>query len=104
VLLIAGCSEWDTGRCITWGTFPSERSAIEGVVNAAYEPVVTLTVQGASGPTRETEAAIDIGDTGTLTLPPAMVVDLGLSYSHMGRAFLANDAVVTFNVHAVIAL
>ncbi len=34
---------------------------IEGVVNAAYEPVVVLTVHGPSGQATEIEAIIDTG-------------------------------------------
>ncbi len=72
---------------------------IEGSVNAAYEAVVTLSLQGSEGQTRDIEAVIDTGYTGTLTLPTAVVADLGLSFSHMGWAFLANDDVVSFDVH-----
>ncbi len=77
---------------------------IEGSVNAAYEAVVTLSLQGSEGRTRDIEAVIDTGYTGTLTLPTAVVADLGLSFSHMGWAFLANDDVVSFDVHNVTVL
>ena len=78
---------------------------IEGSVNAAYEAVVTLSLQGSEGRTRDIEAVIDTGGyTGTLTLPTAVVADLGLSFSHMGWAFLANDDVVSFDVHNVTVL
>lgn len=77
---------------------------IEGSVNAAYEAVVTLSLQGSEGRTRDIEAVIDTGYTGTLTLPTAVVADLGLSFSHMGWAFLANDDVVSFDVHDVTVL
>ena len=77
---------------------------IEGSVNAAYEAVVTLSLQGSEGRTRDIEAVIDTGYTGTLTLPTAVVADLGLSFSHMGWAFLANDDIVSFDVHNVTVL
>ena len=77
---------------------------IEGSVNAAYEAVVTLSLQGSDGRTRDIEAVIDTGYTGTLTLPTGVVADLGLSFSHMGWAFLANDDVVSFDVHNVTVL
>lgn len=51
---------------------------IEGVVNAAYEPVVSLALQGPSGQTSEIEAVIDTGFTGFLTVTPALVMELGL--------------------------
>ena len=39
---------------------------IHGVVNAAYEAVIPLTVQGPAGQTRDIEAVIDTGFTGFL--------------------------------------
>ena len=69
---------------------------IEGVVNAAYEAVVSLSLRGAAGRTREIEAVVD---TGFLTLPPAWVVEMGLPFAYVGRAFLANDDEVEFDVH-----
>ena len=65
---------------------------IEGVVNAAYEPVVTLSVQGPSGQSQEIEAVIDTGFTGFLTVTPAMVTELGLRYRSRGWATLADGA------------
>lgn len=47
---------------------------IEGVVNAAYEPVVVPDGQGPSGQTSEVEATIDTGFTGFLTVTPAFHV------------------------------
>ena len=64
---------------------------IQGVVNAAYEAVVSLTLQGAEGRTQEIEAVVDTGYTGFLTLPPMLVNELGLPFAYVGRAFLAND-------------
>ena len=49
---------------------------IEGVVNAAYEPVVVLDVQGPSGQASEIEAIIDTGFTGFLTVTPALATEL----------------------------
>ena len=72
---------------------------IQGVVNAAYEAVVTLHLQNPEGRTRDIEAVIDTGYSGFLTLPPGLVDELGLPFVYMGQAFLANDAVVDFDVH-----
>ena len=49
---------------------------IEGVVNAAYEPVVVLAVQDPSGQASEIEAIIDTGFTGFLTVTPALATEL----------------------------
>ena len=77
---------------------------IQGVVNAAYEAVVTLPLQDPEGRTRDIEAVIDTGYSGFLTLPPGLVDELGLPFAYMGQAFLANDAVVDFDVHDVTLL
>ena len=77
---------------------------IEGVVNAAYEPVVTLAVQGPSGQTAETEAVIDTGFTGFLTVTPALVTELGLMLEGTSRATLADGREVTFDVYDVAVL
>jgi len=65
---------------------------IEGVVNAAYEPVVTLAVQGLSGRSRDIEAVVDTGFNGFFTLPAALVSQLGLPFVSIGRATLADGS------------
>ena len=77
---------------------------IQGVVNSAYEAVVTLPLQDPAGPTRDIEAVVDTGYSGFLTLPPELVDELGLPFAYMGQAFLANDAEVDFDVHYVTVL
>ena len=77
---------------------------IQGVVNAAYEAIITIPLQGSEGPTREIEAVVDTGYSGFLTLPPGLVDELGLPFAYMGQAFLANDAEVDFDVHYLTVL
>ena len=77
---------------------------IEGVVNAAYEPVVTLALQGRSGQTSEIEAVIDTGFTGFLTVTPALVTELGLDLLGTSRATLADGSEVTFPSYDVAVL
>ena len=72
---------------------------IEGVVNAAHEAVVALHLQGPEGQRRDIEAVVDTGYSGFLTLPTALVAELGLPFAYMGQAFLANDDEVDFDVH-----
>ena len=52
---------------------------IQGTVNAAYEAVVSLPLRGPAGRARDVDAVVDTGFTRFLTLPPAMVADLGLA-------------------------
>jgi len=77
---------------------------IEGVVNAAYEPIVTLDVQGPTGQASEIEAVIDTGFTGFLTVTPALVSELGLRYLTRGWASLADGSEVPFDVYDVTVL
>ena len=77
---------------------------IHGAVNAAYEAVVRLTVQGPSGQAREIEAVVDTGYNGFLTLPPALVTELGLVYRDRGRAILADGSEALFDIYDVAVL
>ena len=65
---------------------------IEGVVNAAREAAIALTVRGPAGRTLNIEAIIDTGFGGFLTLPPVLVAELGLSLEGVGRATWATAA------------
>lgn len=69
------------------------------MVNAAYEAVVSLSLQGPDGQVRDIEAVVDTGYSGYLTLPTSVVTELELPFAHIGRAFLANDDEVSFDVH-----
>ena len=74
---------------------------IKGTVNAAYEAVVALRLQGPEGQVQDIEAVVDTGYSGFLTLPTALVAELRLPFAYVGQAFLANDAEVDFDVHYV---
>lgn len=77
---------------------------IEGVVNAAYEPVVNLAVQGPSGQSRDIEAVVDTGFNGFLTLPAELVAELGLPFASIGRATLADGSEIAYSVHEAAVL
>ena len=77
---------------------------IEGVVNANYEAVITLPLQGPAGQTREIQAVVDTGFNGYLTLPPMLVAELGLPVVGDGEAVLADGSEAAFDVYGVTAL
>ena len=77
---------------------------IQGVVNAALEAIVPLTVQGPSGQTREIEAVIDTGYNGFLTLPQNLVTELDLAYRDRGRAILADGSETFLEIYDVVVL
>ena len=74
---------------------------IEGIVNAYYEPVITLYLQGPYGQIQEVEAVVDTGYNGLLTLPPSVVSDLQLPYESRGEARLADGNVAEFDIYGV---
>ena len=74
---------------------------IEGVVNAAYEAVVTLPLRGPDGRFREVDAVVDTGYKGFLTLPSSLVAEMGLPYRGHSEAILADGSVAEFDVYGV---
>jgi predicted aspartyl protease len=53
---------------------------IIGVVNAQTEATIRLPVRASDGREREIEVILDTGFNGSLTLPPMMIVSLGLEW------------------------
>jgi len=77
---------------------------ITGTVNADYEAIIRLFVQGPAGPAHEIDAVIDTGFNGFLTLPPALVTTLGLIRRSRGRVLLANGSEELFDIYGVTVL
>ena len=77
---------------------------IEGVVNAAYEPVITLAVQGPLGQSWNIEAVVDTGFNGFLTLPATLISELGLPFVSIGRATLADGSEIAYDVYGATVL
>ena len=50
---------------------------IAGAVNASYEAVIPVAVQGPEGEAREIEAVVDTAFAGILSLPASLVAELG---------------------------
>ena len=77
---------------------------IEGEVNAHHEAVVRLPLLDSSGQTRDIEAVIDTGFNGFLTLPPALVAELGLTRLGQKSLVLANGSRDIFDTYGVTVL
>ena len=77
---------------------------IQGTVNAAYEAVVSLSLRGPAGQARDVDAVVDTGFTRFLTLPQAMVAELGLAYRGVNRVILADGSETTLEVYGVTVL
>ena len=72
---------------------------IPGVVNAAHEPVISLTLRGPLGQCAEIEAVVDTGFNGFLTLPPEVVATLRLLPLTRVSATLADGNAAMFDVY-----
>ncbi len=77
---------------------------MQGTVNAAYEAVVALPLRGPAGQARNVDAVVDTGFTRFLTLRPAIVAELGLSYRGVNRVILADGSEATVDVYGVTVL
>jgi clan AA aspartic protease len=74
---------------------------ITGVVNPRREATIPLTVRDAGGREHAVEGVIDTGFNGSLTLPPALISMLGLTWRSRERALLADGREHRFDLYAV---
>ena len=74
---------------------------IEGVVDANYQAVITLSLRGPSGQARDIEAVVDTGFNSFLTLPPTLADELGLAFLGRTQVTLANGSEDTFEIYDV---
>jgi clan AA aspartic protease len=73
---------------------------IIGVVNAHREAIIALIVQDTNGQGHDIDAVIDTGFTGFLTLPPALIAVLGLTWRGYATAVLGDGSLQQFDVYA----
>ena len=72
---------------------------ITGVVTADRQAIIHLIVRGPTGREQEIAAIIDTGFDGWLSLPSAIVVQLGLVWRQRGRALLADGRESVFDIY-----
>ncbi len=73
---------------------------ITGVVNSHLEATIRLMLRGQNGLSRRVKAVVDTGFDGWLSLPPALIAHLGLSWDRRGRAILADGSESNFDIYA----
>jgi clan AA aspartic protease len=71
---------------------------ITGIVNDELEATIRLTVRGPSGRICRVDAVIDSGFDGLLSLPPALIAELGLIWQETGSAILADGTMASFDI------
>jgi clan AA aspartic protease len=72
---------------------------IIGHINAYREAVISLSVEGSGGLRRDINAVVDTGFNGYLTLPAALIQELGLVWRRRGRAMLADGSDSVFDIY-----
>lgn len=72
---------------------------ITGVVNSDYEPIIRISIYSTNGQLYERDAIVDTGFNGWLSLPPDLVVILGLPWQRRGRAILADGSESIFDIY-----
>jgi len=72
---------------------------IIGIVNEYVEAIIRLVVLGSKGHEQEVDVVVDTGFDGSLSLPPAIIAALGLTYRQRGRAILADGSETVFNIY-----
>jgi len=77
---------------------------ITGVVTASHQAITRLIVHGPEGQQQAIAAVIDTGFDGTLALPPALSVTLGLVWRRRGRALLADGSDSLFDIYEAIVV
>ena len=77
---------------------------ISGSVNTFREAVVRLALRSSQGQEQAIEAVIDTGFNGHLTLPPALIEELGFPFLRIARAVLGDGSAVVFDVHEALIL
>jgi predicted aspartyl protease len=65
---------------------------IAGIVNAEFEPIISLSICGSDGKVYLQDAIVDTGFNGWLSLPPEFITQLNLSWKRRGRAILGDGS------------
>jgi clan AA aspartic protease len=75
-----------------------------GHVTRGYEAVVPIRVLGPTGQLKDLMVTIDTGFTEELSLPGAIVEELGLEFADFTNARLAGDAPVRIPLHHAVVI
>jgi len=77
---------------------------ITGVVNGALEATLRMAVFDVNRQAHEIEAVVDTGFSGSLTLPPALIAALALTWLCRQQGVLADGQLHVFDVHTATIL
>ncbi len=77
---------------------------ILGTVNSEHEILFSVPILDSRGNEHQIEALLDTGFNGSLTLPPATILQLGLTYRSRTLAVMADRSVGRLNVYAATSI
>jgi clan AA aspartic protease len=77
---------------------------IAGIVNAEFEPIISLSICGSDGKVYLRDAIVDTGFNGWLSLPPEFITQLNLSWKRRGRAVLGDGSECVFDVYEAVLI
>jgi clan AA aspartic protease len=77
---------------------------ITGIVNADFEPIVSISICDSNRKVYTQEAIIDTGFNGWLSLPPEVIDRLNLRWKRRGRAILGDGSECVFNVYEAVVI
>ncbi len=75
---------------------------ITGIVNADFEPIISLSICSSDGEIYIQDAIVDTGFNGWLSLPPDLISQLNLKWKRRGRAILGDGSECVFNIYEAI--
>ena len=71
---------------------------MQGYVNENYEAIISVAVNNGNS-LKSFDTVIDTGFTGFLSLPTAIIMELGLQWSYRDRATLGDGSETVFDVY-----
>jgi clan AA aspartic protease len=77
---------------------------ITGIVNADFEPIITLSIYGSDRKIRTQDAIVDTGFNGWLSLPTDLIAELNLKWKRRGRAVLGDGTECVFNIYEAVVV
>ncbi|MDB9314955.1 hypothetical protein PN462_17710 [Spirulina sp. CS-785/01] len=77
---------------------------ITGIVNADFEPIISLSVRGSNGQDYTQNAIVDTGFNGWLSLPSDLIAQLNLKWKRRGLAILGDGSECVFNVYEAVVV
>ncbi len=77
---------------------------ITGIVNADFEPIISISICDSNGKIYTEDAIVDTGFNGWLSLSPDLIAQLNLRWKRRGRAILGDGSECVFNIYEAVVI